>query len=164
MPRSQLIKRVCLSMLVGLALGTIISEGSFYFLNSGETRPPKTIELDIPAGTADRIARGEAVGSLPSSMLFVVGDTLIVKNQDSVVHQLGPLFIPPGTSASMDLDTEQSYAFACSFQPSKYLGLSVQPPLTVTTRIVGVLEAGLPLGMLIASYSVMELVTKKRPT
>jgi len=97
-------------------------------------------------------------------MLFVVGDILVVNNQDSVVHQLGPLFIPPGTSASMNLNTEQSYAFACSFQPSKYLGLSVQPPLTFTTRLVGVLEAGLPIGILIALYSVLAVGPKRQTT
>ena len=161
---SRTLGRVAISMLVGLLLGVVISEGSFYFLDTGETRPPRTIQLVIPAGTADRVARGETNPALPSSMLFVVGDILVVNNQDSVVHQLGPLFIPPSTSASMNLNTEQSYAFACSFQPSKYLGLSVQPPLTFTTRLVGVLEAGLPIGILIALYSVLAVGPKRQTT
>ncbi len=65
-------------------------------------------------------------------MTFVVGDTLVVVNQDSVDHQLGPLWIPPGTSASLNLDTEQNYAFQCSFQPTKVFGLDVHEPVTLT--------------------------------
>ncbi len=149
-------------MLIGLLLGIVISEVSFYLLNNGETRPPKVVELDIPAGTGARVARGEADPTLPSSMIFVAGDTLLVKNGDSVPHQLGPLFIPPGSSASMNLNLEQDYAFACSFQPNKYLGLSVQSPLNPLTRVVGILEAGLPMGLLIALYAVFAVPQKKQ--
>jgi hypothetical protein len=149
-------------MLVGLLLGAVISELSFYLLNTGQTRPPKLVELDIPAGTAERVARGETDTTLPPSMTFVVGDTLLVNNHDSVAHQLGPLFIPSGASASMRLATEQGYTLLCSFQPSKYLDLSVLPPLTLATRVVGILEAGLNVGFLIAVYAVFAIPSKKK--
>ena len=151
-------------MLAGLLFGVIISELTFYYLNTGETRPPQVVILNIPPGTAERVAHGESSPTLPSSMYFVVGDTLMVNNLDSVVHQLGPLFIPSGSSATMKLDTEQDYAFSCSFIPSKYIGLSVRPPLTLVTRILGVLEAGLPMGMLIALYSIFAMPRKKKKT
>lgn len=149
-------------MLVSLVIGALISEITFYFLHSGETRPPKVVELDIPAGTADQIARGQGDPALPSSMTFVVGDTLLVKNQDSVVHQLGPLVIPSGAQASMKLNTEQDYTVTCSFQPSKYLGLDVLSPVTFTTRIVGVLETGLNLGFLVTVYTLFAIPIKKK--
>jgi hypothetical protein len=158
------IKRILISMLAGLLFGVIISEMTFYFLNSGETRPPRTIELTIPPGTADKVALGESDPTLPAIMVFVVGDTLVVRNLDSVVHQLGPLFIPSGSSASMKLDTEQDYSFACTFQTSKYIGLSVKSPLTLSTRILGILEAGLPMGVLIALYAVFAMPAKKLST
>src|SRR5574337_322221 len=105
----EIVKRFVLSMLAGLLLGWGLSEVSYYFLQTGETRPPQTIELDIPPGTADRVARGQADPSLPTSMVFVVGDTLLVKNQDSAPHQLGPLFIPAGSSATMLLSVAKDY-------------------------------------------------------
>jgi hypothetical protein len=162
MPLKEIVKRFFLSMLAGLLLGWGLSETSYYFLKTGETRPPQTIELDIPAGTAERVAQGQADPSLPSSMVFVVGDTLLVKNQDSVPHQLGPLFIPAGSSASMLLNVAQDYAYSCSFQPSKYIGLSVQSPLDLSTRLTGVLEAGVPMGFLIALYSIILTSPPKR--
>jgi len=78
------------------------------------------------------------------------------------VHQLGPLLIPPGAQASMNLSTEQDYTVTCSFQPSKYLGLEVLSPVTLTTRIVGVLETGLNLGFLVTVYSLFAIPLKKK--
>ncbi len=156
------LKRIALCMLASLVIGAAISEASFYYLHVGQTRPPKAVELDIPAGTADQIASGQGAPSLPTNMTFVVGDTLLVKNQDLAVHQLGPLLIPPGAQASMNLSTEQDYTVTCSFQPSKYLGLEVLSPVTLTTRIVGVLETGLNLGFLVTVYSLFAIPLKKK--
>ncbi len=161
---SDVLRRIGWSMLIGLVIGVLVSEVSFDLLNDGSTRVPKLVALDIPLGTAGRVARGQADPSLPNSMLFVVGDTLLVRNHDSVAHQLGPLFIPAGTSASMNLADEAGYHLLCSFEPSKYLQLTVLPPLTVTTRIVGILEAGLNLGFLIAVYAVFAIPRKKTVT
>ncbi len=162
MTRSEILKRIAWSMLAGLIIGVLVSEVSFYLLNDGTTRPPKLVQLDIPPGTAARVAHGQADPTLPASMTFVVGDTLLVRNHDSVAHQLGPLFIPAGTSASMNLANEDGYSLLCSFQPSKYLQLDVLPPLTLSTRIIGVLEAGLNVGFLIAVYAVFAMPHKKK--
>ena len=95
-------------------------------------------------------------------MSFVVGDTLLVNNHDAIAHQLGPLLIPPGSSASMKLATEQGYTLLCSFQPSKYLDLNDLSPLTMTTRVVGILGAGLNVGFLISVYAVFAIPVKKK--
>jgi hypothetical protein len=158
----NVIKRIFLSLIAGILIGIAISELTFYFLNTGETRPPQVVELNIPAGTADKVALGESNISLPASMFFVVGDTLKINNLDSSVHQLGPLFIPAGSSATMRLDDEKDYAYTCSFLPGKYIGLNVRPPLTIGTRILGILETGLPLGILIALYSIFAIPLKKQ--
>ncbi len=164
MTLAVILKRIGLSMLVGLVMGVIVSEVSFSLLNNGTTRPPKTVQLDIPAGTAAGLKQGQANANIPSSMTFVVGDTLFVSNHDSVAHQLGPLFIPSGSTASMNLASEQGYSLLCSFEPSKYLQLTVLPPLTLSTRIIGVLEAGLNVGFLIAVYAVFAMPAPKKVT
>ncbi len=161
MKRSVILKRIGWSMLAGILIGVVVSELSFYLLNDGTTRVPKLVQLDIPAGTASRVAQGQADPSLPTSMTFVVGDTLLVRNHDSAAHQLGPLFIPAGSSASMNLANEDGYHLLCSFEPSKYLQMTVLPPLTITTRVVGVLETGLNVGFLIAVYAVFAMPRKK---
>lgn len=143
-------------MLVGLILGAAISEITFYFLKES-ARPPQIVELVIPPGTAAQVARGIQPPTIPDTMIFVTGDTLVVKNKDSVNHELGPMWIPSGTSASLVLGETNSYSYACSFRPDKYLGLDVREPLTISTRIEGILFAGLPMGVLIALYVVFAM-------
>lgn len=161
-PLPVLVKRIIYSLVIGIALGAVIAELTFLFLRE-TARPPTTIELTIPAGAAESIKRGEQPVTLPANMIFVVGDVLLVKNHDSVDHQLGPLWIPAGTSGQLEMSQEESLAYECSFQTSKYLGLDIRDPLTLGTRIYGILEAGLPLGILFALYSISAPSRKKKP-
>jgi hypothetical protein len=135
-PVRQGMKRLILIFVVSVILVWAGSELAFYFLKETTDRAPETVELIIPEGTADQIAAGQPVPSIPDEMVFVLGDTLVVKNDDHVNHQLGPLWIPPQSKASLVLDTADQYAYSCSFQPSQYLGLNVKQPTTWETRLV----------------------------
>jgi hypothetical protein len=150
--KNKTVRKILLCFLIGLVLSVAITEIPFIFLQE-TTRPPKDITLVIPPGTADEVARGEQPPGLPANMKFVVGDTLIVQNQDTVEHKLGPLWIPPNSSARLSLDQVESLAYECSFQPTKFLGLDVNEPLTVGTRIFGIIYIALPLGILFSLYS-----------
>jgi hypothetical protein len=150
----KIIRRVGLSVLVGLLVGFLISEISYQFLKE-TSRAPDTIELIIPEGTAEQVARGETPPTIPEEMTFVVGDVLQVHNQDATDHQLGPVWIPSNSSASLTLDEVNNFIFACSFQPSSYLGLDVREPVTLGTRIGGVVFSGIPLGAILALYSLI---------
>ena len=157
---NQTVKRILYSFLIGFVLSVAITEIPFIFLRE-TARPPREITLVIPQGTAAEVARGEQPPGIPANMSFVVGDTLIVKNDDTVEHQLGPLWIPASTSARMSLDRVGSLAYECSFQPGKYLGLDVNEPLTLGTRIYGILYIALPLGILFSLYSLAIPAKKK---
>jgi hypothetical protein len=156
-----IIKRILISVLLGLAVATVTTEISYQVLKR-ENREPQEIELLIPAGTAQDVASGQTPPGIPDDMNFVVGDTLVVVNQDEVDHQLGPLWIPPGTSASLSLDAEENYILDCSFQPGKVLGIDVLQPVTLGTRLTGILFAGFPLGALFAVYSIVIASDKKK--
>jgi hypothetical protein len=158
---NPIIKRILYSMLIGLLLGAAISELPFIFLRE-TTRPPKEITLVVPNGTADEVARGEQPPGIPENMAFVVGDKLIVKNEDSVDHKLGPLWIPANSTAQLSLDQEGSLAYECSFQAKQYFGIDVKEPLTSATRIYGIIYVGLPLGILIALYASVMPSRKKQ--
>ena len=93
--------------------------------------------------------------------MFVVGDTLVVKNEDVANHKLGPLLIPAHSSARLSLNEEQNISYECSFQPGNYFGLDVREALTLSTRLNGIFIAGLPMGFLIALYSSI-IPSKKR--
>ena len=155
MNAARIARRTALSLLIGVALAWGMNELTYHYLKSDSTRPPKTVELVIPAGTAQRVERGEAEAGIPTGMVFVIGDRLVVRNQDSANHQLGPLFIPAGSSATMRFEAAEKYSYSCSFVPQKTFGLDVQLPVTWATRAIGAVLAGLPLGVLIALYSLV---------
>lgn len=117
----------------------MINESAFYLVNKEQDRAPMTIELTIPAGTAEKVAQGEEVASIPAEMIFIVGDVLLISNYDTAGHELGPVFVPPNTSASMKLDEADKFAMSCSFRPSKYFGLTIKAPTDFTTRLEGLL-------------------------
>jgi len=150
--RKSLYKIIFTSLVLGMLLGVAVSEIPFIFLRE-TARPPKDIVLTIPLGTAEQVARGEQPPTIPENMIFVVGDVLVVNNEDSVDHKLGPLWIPANSTAELPLGQEESLAFECSFQPGNYFGLDVREPLTNSTRLTGILFAGLPMSILIALYS-----------
>lgn len=159
-PKNFLIKRVFLAVLFGLLIGVVVSEVPFLFLQK-TARPPREIVLTIPAGTSEHVARGEQSPSIPENMTFVVGDKLIVKNEDSVDHKLGPLWIPANSSAQLSLDQEESLAYECSFQPGNYFGLDVREPLTPRTRLFGIFYVAVPMMILFLLYSLV-LTSKKK--
>ena len=159
-PTNFLIKRLLVSALLGLLIGVTVSEVPFLFLRD-TARPPREIVLTIPAGTADQIARGEQPPTIPENMTFVVGDRLVVNNEDAVDHKLGPLWIPAKSSAQLALDQEASLAYECSFQPGNYFGLDVREPLTPRTRLFGIFYVAIPMMILIALYSLVVTPKKK---
>jgi hypothetical protein len=159
--KSATIKRILFSILLGVLIAAVTTEVTYQLLKR-ENREPQQIEMVIPAGTAQHVADGQAPPDLPEDMNFVVGDTLVVVNLDSVNHQLGPLWIPAGTSASLNLNMEQKYILDCSFQPTKVFGIDVLQPVTLGTRLTGILFAGFPLGALFAVYSVLITTDKKK--
>jgi hypothetical protein len=149
-----------LCLLIGVLLAAIGSELAFRLQGETSSRAPQTIELTIPAGTAAKVAQGQSV--LPASQTFVVGDTLLVHNQDSITHNLGPLVIPSGSSASLKLDQAGNLDYTCSFEPTQYYGIDIQPALTLGTRLEASLLAGIPLGVLLGVYSLVVIPLKPK--
>ncbi|MFC2025678.1 hypothetical protein ACFLUC_00620 [Chloroflexota bacterium] len=133
----------------------IINEISFQFLKDKHDRAPETILLEIPEGTAEKIASGENDVSIPDELVFVLGDVLVVKNNDDVSHQMGPLWIPAGTSASLVMEKVDSLAYSCSFQTSRYLGIDIRQPTTINTRITALALSAPTMTILIFVYSLL---------
>lgn len=158
--KNSLIKTLVISALLGLLVGVLVSEVPFLFLRE-TARAPREIVLTIPAGTAEQIARGEQPPAIPENMTFVVGDRLVVQNEDAVDHKLGPLWIPANSSAQLALEQEASMAYECSFQPGNYFGLDVRQPLTFGTRLYGIFFVAIPMAIMIALYSLV-LVSQKK--
>jgi hypothetical protein len=140
-----------------LSMGVIwiFSEGTHWLLREDYDRTPQVVELIVPLGAAERVAAGEPVPSIPDELVFVVGDTLLVKNEDVVDHELGPLWVPAGSSASLVLEQPRKFMYACSFQDTRYLGIDVRQPTTWTTRITALAVASPATAIFIFIYSIL---------
>lgn len=147
--------RILVSFIIGFVFGFMISEGSYLITRQGIDRGPMVVQLVIPAGTAAKIAAGQPEPSIPAEMVFVQGDTLVVKNEDTATHELGPVFVPAGSTGTLVLNDVQNYSYACSFQTSQYFGLDVQSRLDWGIRLQGILSIGLPTSMLLVLYSIV---------
>jgi hypothetical protein len=150
-------------LIMGLISALSLDHDAAALFNPVQNRQPAVIQLIIPAGTAARVAQGGDAPSIPADMAFLRGDTLRVVNQDSVSHQLGPLFIPPGAAASLSLNVAKSYTFLCTFKHDQYLGLNVYEPVNIPNFLLTILTTGLPLAGLFALISFLPLRGGARP-
>ena len=55
--------------------------------------PPRTVEIVVPAGTQERLSAGETVEIMPARLDLRVGDTLLIRNEDSVTQSVGPYLV-----------------------------------------------------------------------
>jgi hypothetical protein len=130
------LRRLALIFGVSLLFVLAISEIAHALQREDFDRPAEIVSITIPAGTAQKVAAGQDEPSIPAELSFVVGDTLLVYNDDSADHELGPLFIPAGASASLLMSDANQFEIACSFRPSQFLGLTVQEATTLNIRLV----------------------------
>jgi len=70
--------RLAIVFLICLIFVALFNEVTFILQKDENDRAPKTLELVIPAGTADQVNTGQDVLSIPSDLVFVLGDTLEV--------------------------------------------------------------------------------------
>ncbi|MEA4906458.1 MAG: hypothetical protein GYA17_01855 [Chloroflexi bacterium] len=160
----QIILRLAISMVIASVFGWVVSETSFNLTNADERQEPAEFDLVIPAGTAEKVERGEIISEIPTTMKFLEGDVLLVHNEDSVDHQLGPIWVPPGTTGVLRLEKPSSYNYACSFQATKIFGLDVEQRVTTWIRLQGILAIALPTGVLLWLYSLVIDSPKKDPS
>lgn len=147
------IKRLAIIFLICLIFVILFNEGTYLFQAEGGERAPQSIQIVIPEGTSERVAAGEPVPSIPAGLTFVAGDVLEVINLDKADHQLGPLWIPAGTTASLALDLPEKLSFACTFSTGKYLDIEVRPVTSITDRITAIALAAPTMTALIFLYS-----------
>ncbi|NPV78090.1 MAG: hypothetical protein HPY59_17155 [Anaerolineae bacterium] len=142
-------------LLIALTAGWAISEISYLSLRPSGRDTPQQVELVIPKGTAELIEYGKEDPAILKEMTFVAGDILVVRNEDITSHQLGPIWVPPGSSGVLTLNSPNFYQLSCSFQPGRVMGIDVRPGLTTWIRLQGVLSIGIPSGVLFWLYSLV---------
>jgi hypothetical protein len=154
--------RLAVVVVISIAAAFLINEGAYLLQRDRIDRAPNTIQLVIPAGTAERVAQGQPAPGIPDKMTFIVGDVLEVKNEDVVPHQLGPVWVPPGSTGSLSLKEANRFSFSCSFAPDRYLGLDVRQTTGFATRLTGLMISAPTLAVFLFIYSLLVIPVKSR--
>ncbi len=119
------------------------------------------LTITIPAGTAARLAAGEAVTVVPSTVSLAAGDRVVVANQDTVSHLVGQYLIDPGETAVIRFERPGQNRLLCTFHPGGSLEFAVRerPSLLQGLLVVGAL-VGLPLAVVSGgvTYAVARLL------
>jgi len=156
------LKRLLISLLVATIFVGAINEGAHLIQKERTDRQPETVTIVIPAGTAKLVAAEKVEPTIPSALTFVIGDILLVINDDDVPHELGPLFIPAGSSASLVMEDANKYTLGCTFQPSRYLDFNVHSRTTSTSRLQAFALATPPTTMFFFVYSFLVFPGNKK--
>jgi hypothetical protein len=89
------------SLLVACGIAIVAVIVIIVALAAGGGRDGVTPRYVIPAGTSARIAAGEQVSVMPPRLVVHVGDRLVLRNDDSVTQQMGPLTVKAGGVVEM---------------------------------------------------------------
>ena len=147
---SQDLLRWVLSLGSGIVLAGALSFASWLILSGGPTRAAEEIEVVIPAGTAARVQAGAPPPSIPDKLTLIQGDTLVLRNQDSVEHRLGPYRVAAGDTLQAPLGQTGSQRFSCTFHPGGVIGLAVGGRSSPLAILWPTFLLGLPLGIVLA--------------
>ena len=84
------------------------------------------LRVEVAAGTAERLAAGEAVELLPRNLEVQVGDRLEIVNHDTVTHEVGPYVVAPGQTLRQTFTTPGVLEGACTLHPSGAIRIVVR--------------------------------------
>ena len=87
----------------------------------------RTVTFIIPAGTGQQLEAGEEVVQFPNELVFTIGvqDTIVIENQDNVVHTFGPFVLLPHTTLTKRFDTVRTYETTCTFHKDQQMKLVI---------------------------------------
>ena len=75
---------------------------------------PETITYVVPAGTSEKLFFGETVEIMPTEVYLDVGDTLVIRNEDSQTMAVGPFTVRGGETLEQTFSRPQTLIGECS--------------------------------------------------
>ena len=118
--RARLLLLAAIATVVGLLFVATSCAG-------GSSGRSQTISYIIPMGTADKAAHGELISVMPNTVVFHVGDTIFVRNDDRADHVLGPYYVKAGESFELKYGTPGHMTGTCSLSANGRYEIDVLP-------------------------------------
>lgn len=111
------------TVLLGLVLLASAATLLLAIQSQGSGQP---LQIEVAAGTAERLAAGEPVELLPPTLEMDVGDRLEIVNEDHVTHQVGPYTVAPGQTLRQSFTSPGTLEGACTLHPSGAIRIVVR--------------------------------------
>lgn len=81
-------------------------------------------EVVIPEGTGEAVDAGEDVDVVPTEIEVPVGDTLVLVNEDTRPHVVGPFTVMADDEYRYTFDREESFSGGCSAHPDREITIT----------------------------------------
>ncbi len=82
--------------------------------NGASDKASKVVEIVIPAGTQDKLNRGELVDVMPAELTFRVGDIIRIRNDDTADQYAGPYLVQAGQQFELKFGAPGRYGGLCN--------------------------------------------------
>ncbi|MFV0309171.1 MAG: hypothetical protein ACK5OX_15670 [Desertimonas sp.] len=128
--RTAAVVLVCGVLLGGISVAVLTWSGrddDRLALVGADASSEPTVDVTIPAGTGERLDRGEPVSVLPRRLVVNVGDTIRIENQDDRAHLAGPFYIGAGETLRQTFANAGEITGACSAHPDGQITIVVRP-------------------------------------
>lgn len=126
------------SGIIAVIVLTVIVLSGLILLIREETRK---VVFVIPPGTHQQLTTNGQNGlNFPDEIILTVGlkDTIIIENQDAIIHSFGPFVVSPQTTLSKRFEAPMMYEGACTFHEERQMRLVINPaPWTTWTQQFG---------------------------
>ena len=93
------------------------------------TAQSRALTFVIPAGTAARLKANEPLQVVPSPIHLTLGirDILVLTNDDTAIHQLGPIILGSRQTYRIPFRKPGRFQYACSLHATGTLTLVIEP-------------------------------------
>lgn len=123
-PRPRLLGPVLMVLAVVVLVLPVV--GLFFVLRGNNVESKPTIySYTVPAGTGDRINKGETVSIMPSDLRLKVGDHLVIRNEDVRVQTVGLFTVRPGETVDTPFPKPGVFKGACTMSSDGQIVITV---------------------------------------
>ena len=85
-------------------------------------------DFEIPAGTYERVTRGEDVDIFPAELRATVGQRIRIVNRDLVGQTIGPYYVGPESTVQQTFRSAGTIEGLCTAHPSRSIRIVVEDP------------------------------------
>lgn len=82
-------------------------------------------DFEIPAGTYERVTRGEDVDIFPAELRATVGQRIRIVNRDLVGQTIGPYYVGPESTVQQTFRSAGTIEGLCTAHPSRSIRIVV---------------------------------------